>query len=143
MGIGDVQTSMATRMAGLKDVGIGKGAPAVQVFKELAKEGLLEEMPQSYQEQIFRNLATGRPWDEGVDEAAAQGLVAGIAMAGGHQASSKVLRATSTLKGEAKEGLRESMSKILGVAKTNELLGLREGAYERPGDIAQPSSWRK
>jgi len=139
-GIGDVQTSMATRMAGLKDVGLDTGAPAVQVFKELAKEGLLEEMPQSYQEQIFRNLATGRPWDEGVDEAAAQGLVAGIAMAGGHKASSKVLRATSSLGsaaegkiGEAKEGLRESMSKILGIAKTNELLGLREGAYERPG----------
>jgi hypothetical protein len=142
-GIGDVQTSMATRMAGLKDVGLDTGAPAVQVFKELAKEGLLEEMPQSYQEQIFRNLATGRPWDEGVDEAAAQGLVAGIAMAGGHKASSKVLRATSSLGsaaegkiGEAKEGLRESMSKILGVAKTNELLGLREGAYEAPGRVS-------
>jgi hypothetical protein len=143
MGIGDVQTSMATRMAGLKDVGLGTGTPAVQVFKELAKEGFFEEMPQSYQEQIFRNLATGRPWDEGVDEAAAQGLVLGTAMAGGHQASSKVLKATSSLADktqikldEAKEGLRESISKILGVAKTNELLGLREGAYERPGEIS-------
>jgi hypothetical protein len=144
LGIGDVQTSMATRMAGLKDVGMGTGTPAVQVFKELAKEGFLEEMPQSYQEQIFRNLATGKPWDEGVDEAAAQGLVAGVAMAGGHQASSRVLKATSSLTGAAKaklgevkadtqEGFRESMSKVLGIAKANELLGPREGAYERPG----------
>jgi len=138
-GIADVQTSMAARMAGFSDVNLGTGTSAAQVFKQLAKEGILEEMPQSYQEQIFRNLATERPWDEGVDEAAAQGLMAGIAMAGGHQASSRVLRAASSLSsvaegkiGEAKEGLRESMSKILGVAKTNELLGLREGAYERP-----------
>ena len=72
-GIGDVETEIAARTAGVKGVGIGKDPFAQSLFKEMAKEGLLEELPQSVQEQVFTNLATGRPWDEGVGKAAAQG----------------------------------------------------------------------
>uniref|UniRef100_A0A6M3KQ94 Putative methyltransferase n=1 Tax=viral metagenome TaxID=1070528 RepID=A0A6M3KQ94_9ZZZZ len=52
------------------------------VAKTMFKEGVLEEMPQSWQEQIFTNLALGKPWDEGISEAAAQGLVIGTLNAG-------------------------------------------------------------
>ncbi len=60
--------------------------------KELAKatfkEGVLEELPQSAQEQIWTNLAMGKPWDEGVGNAAAQGMVVGVAQGGGMHAYS-------------------------------------------------------
>ncbi len=45
-------------------------------------EGLLEELPQSAQEQIAQNLALGKPWKDGVAEAAAAGLLAGVATGG-------------------------------------------------------------
>ena len=54
-----------------------------EISKGMFKEGVLEEMPQSAQEQVFTNLALGNPWDEGVAEAAAQGMVAGAGMGGG------------------------------------------------------------
>ena len=92
-GIGDIQTHIAAKVAGLAGSGVGKGAKGTAFLKELltegAKEGVFEEMPQSATEQIFNNLATGRPWDEGVDKAAAQGLVLGASMAGIHVGASK------------------------------------------------------
>lgn len=54
-----------------------------EISKGAFKEGVLEEMPQSAQEQVFTNLALGKPWDEGVPEAAAQGMIAGAGMGGG------------------------------------------------------------
>lgn len=45
-------------------------------------EGLLEEMPQSAQEQAWQNLALDRPVGEGVAGAAAAGLLTGAAMGG-------------------------------------------------------------
>ena len=42
-----------------------------------ATEGILQELPQSAQEQIAQNVALGRPWDEGVGNAAAMGTLAG------------------------------------------------------------------
>ncbi len=47
-----------------------------------AAEGMLEEMPQSMQEQAWQNLALDKPLGEGVGEAAAQGLLAGAGMGG-------------------------------------------------------------
>lgn len=90
MGIGDVETDIAARSAGLTGISSSRGTAARAIVGEMGKEGLLEELPQSAQEQIFTNLATGRPWDEGVAEAAAQGAVAGAGMGGGHAAFSKV-----------------------------------------------------
>lgn len=83
-GIGDVETDIAARSAGAKGAGIGVGNFATRTGKEVAKESLLEEMPQSYQEKIMENLATGRPWDEGSTEAAARGGLAGFGMAASH-----------------------------------------------------------
>ena len=84
LGIGDLETDIAARSAGVKGAGIGGGNIATRTGKEMLKEGILEEMPQSYQEQAFQNLAMGKPWEEGTGSAAAQGLLAGAGMAGGH-----------------------------------------------------------
>ncbi|MFZ2809449.1 MAG: PLxRFG domain-containing protein [Desulfosalsimonadaceae bacterium] len=59
--------------------------------KAMFKEGALEEMPQSAQEQIFSNLAMGKPWSEGVAEAAGQGLVVGALQSGGMSVTSDVI----------------------------------------------------
>lgn len=86
-----------SKIPGFKDVEVGAAvagmggsaqrqtliAAGKEIAKGTFKEGVLEELPQSAQEQVFTNLATGKPWDEGVAEAAAQGMVAGAGMGGG------------------------------------------------------------
>lgn len=78
--------------AALAGMGGAKRQGLITAGREIAKgtfkEGVLEEMPQSAQEQVFTNLALGKPWDEGVAEAAAQGMVAGAGMGGGMTAYS-------------------------------------------------------
>jgi N12 class adenine-specific DNA methylase len=49
----------------------------------MVTEGLLEELPQSVQEQVWQNHAAGRPLDEGVNQAAVLGMLSGAAMGGG------------------------------------------------------------
>jgi hypothetical protein len=97
-GIGDVETDIATQagakaagISGLEGIGVSKGNTLRRIFTEAGKEGFLEELPQAAQEQIFTNVATGRPWDEGVGKAAAQGLGAGAGMGGGHAVISRAL----------------------------------------------------
>lgn len=81
-GFRDAETAIAT--AGM---GAGKNMGALAAAKEVAKaafsEGVLEEMPQSAVEQIFENLADGKPWDQGVGNAAATGMMTGAPMGGG------------------------------------------------------------
>ena len=88
-GLGDVETAIAARSAGVKDVGLNKASFGKALFGDMVKEGFFEEMPQSAQEQIFSNLATGKPWDTNVDKAAAKGLASGMGMAGGMVAYNK------------------------------------------------------
>ena len=76
--MGSAETALFT---GSKAAGV-KGSLPVRVAKSIFSEGVLEEMPQSAQEQIAQNVAMGKPWDEGVSEQAAMGLVTGGAMGG-------------------------------------------------------------
>jgi hypothetical protein len=103
-GAGTAAISYGTSLIpGLKDVevsavkallGAGERSTLLNAGKTIAKgvfkEGALEEMPQSLQEQIFTNLAMGKPWKEGVPEAAAQGLVVGSLQAGALATSTEV-----------------------------------------------------
>ena len=75
LGIGDLETDVAVRAAGVKGAGAGTGGFLSRIGKEFIKEGALEEMTQSAQEQAFQNIATGRPIGEGVEQAAASGLI--------------------------------------------------------------------
>lgn len=91
-GFRDIEAKAAT-----VGMGAGKGAGAAAAAKALAKdtfkEGVLEELPQSAQEQVWQNIALGKPWNEGVPEAAAQGMVAGAGMGGGMSAYSSGVEA--------------------------------------------------
>ena len=78
LGISDFETAMASgRLAGSKLGTAGRMGAGV------VTEGLLEEMPQSYQEQVAQNLAKGKPWDEGAAEAAGMGALVGGVMGAG------------------------------------------------------------
>lgn len=76
LGVADIDELLAAQKTGnipeetkSKLVAAAKGAIAESVF---------EELPQSIQEQILQNVATGRPYDEGVGEAAAAGLAVSL-----------------------------------------------------------------
>jgi hypothetical protein len=75
--------SMSIAEAGLGATRAGKMVAAKEVAKTAFSEGVLEELPQSMQEQIFQNLADGKPWDEGVANAGVIGAVVGGIQGGG------------------------------------------------------------
>lgn len=80
LGIADIDTLAA---GGVSTVG------KKSIIRKLAEggvsEGVLEELPQSVQEQMLSNAALDRPLFENVDNAAALGLLSGTAMGAGAQ----------------------------------------------------------
>lgn len=80
LGIGDINQLVAGVRSAAPEVQKGIARKMVEGF---AAEGLLQELPQSAQEQVAQNLALGRPWDEGVANAAAMGALAGGVMGAG------------------------------------------------------------
>lgn len=81
MGIADVDTLIAGGAGSATTKGFVR-----RVLEGAASEGLLEELPQSIQEQVAQNYALGKPLDEGVDQAAVLGMLAGGMMGGAAQA---------------------------------------------------------
>jgi hypothetical protein len=82
LGLSDLETSMAAGTLGENAGKAGLASYAKRIGAGTIQEGLLEEAPQSYQEQVWQNLASGKPWDEGAASAAAQGAIAGGLMGG-------------------------------------------------------------
>lgn len=90
----DVETTAGKVLAG---GGTGAGsvlAAGKNIARSMFSEGVLQELPQSMQEQVFTNLATGKPWNEGVMEAGGAGMVTGAGMGGTVQTGAEVLSAT-------------------------------------------------
>lgn len=79
VGITDIDVAMAGG-------GRGSGKLLPSMGKAFVQEGVLEEMPQSAQEQMFQNAALDRPLTEGMAESAATGMVLGGVMGAGAQA---------------------------------------------------------
>jgi hypothetical protein len=133
LGIDDVETAIAAKVAGVKGANnnIVKDPYVKSLFKTMTKEGLLEELPQSAQEQIFTNLATGRPWDEGVGKASAQGLVVGAAQAGGHVTVAKALQRVGRLVEEQVQEMKLA-EKRGGLPMTAEELARSKGFLGGP-----------
>ncbi|WP_198292120.1 PLxRFG domain-containing protein [Janthinobacterium sp. CG3] len=78
--MGDAATELAT---GARSAGV-KGGIAARAGREFVSEGVLEEMPQSAQEQYFTNIAQGEQDSmKGVGSAAGAGLVTGGVMGAG------------------------------------------------------------
>jgi len=80
MGITDIDTLFAEGAQG--SLALKKGI-AASVLGGIFSEGILEELPQSVQEQIMQNLALNRDPFEGIEDAAVLGTLAGAAMGGG------------------------------------------------------------
>lgn len=78
LGIGDVDTLLAGQVTDASQKGFVRKA-----IEGAVSEGVLEELPQSVQEQVNKNAALGRPLDEGVDKAAVMGTLTGGVMGGG------------------------------------------------------------
>ena len=78
LGIADIETLTA---GGSSEA--VKRSILVQAAKGALAEGALEELPQSFQEQMLQNFALGKDPMEGVAEAAATGLLSGGVMGGG------------------------------------------------------------
>ncbi|MBP7231326.1 MAG: PLxRFG domain-containing protein [Syntrophaceae bacterium] len=76
--IPDIDTLLAGADTGVKMDSVK--AVLKGIVGSAISEGALEELPQSAQEQMAQNIAIGKPMMEGVAEAAAQGLMAGMGM---------------------------------------------------------------
>jgi hypothetical protein len=81
LGIGDIDTLIAT--GGKGTAATAQKGFARKVVEGAVSEGILEELPQSVQEQVAQNYALGKPLTEGVDYAAVMGMLSGMAMGGG------------------------------------------------------------
>ena len=88
LGIADIETMLA---AGSLDGTTRRNLVQRLIFGAI-QEGGFEEFPQSIQEQILQNQATGRPLPEGVNQAAVMGAFAGAAMGVGVQAVARPAR---------------------------------------------------
>ncbi len=128
-GIGDIETEIAARAAGVRNVGVGQQGLLTNVRNEMIKEGVLEELPQGTQEQIFTNLATGRPWNEGVPEASAQSLMAGAGMGGGHAVLARALQKVEAIVGKYKpleDRLIDALDKEVATTETADRAAVEE-----------------
>lgn len=78
LGIADVDTLAAGGTAQATNKGL------IRRFAEGAlSEGVLEELPQSIQEQMWQNVATGQSLGQGAGQAGAMGMLSGGLMGGG------------------------------------------------------------
>ncbi|WP_172403187.1 PLxRFG domain-containing protein [Pseudomonas aeruginosa] len=86
LGIGDADTLLAGGANPGQLVSELASMPAksipLKVIEGAISEGFLEELPQSASEQVLQNLALGRDWASGLDEAMVMGTLAGMAMGG-------------------------------------------------------------
>ncbi|MBG4718162.1 hypothetical protein I5F71_02730 [Pseudomonas aeruginosa] len=78
LGISDIETMLAGGSAQAS----AKSLPR-RMLEGAVTEGALQELPQSMQEQAWQNVALDQPLGQGVAEAGAAGLLAGVAMGAG------------------------------------------------------------
>jgi hypothetical protein len=82
LGVVDIDAALAGQA--ISEAGQRKVQSSIlQAVKAGIGESVFEELPQSMQEQVISNIALDRDPMEGVAEAAAEGVVAGFALAGG------------------------------------------------------------
>jgi len=79
VGLHDVQSVLA----GAEASPAARAGLTKSVIYGAAQQGLVENLPQSVQNQIAQNYALGKPLDEGVDQAAVMGTLNGALMGAG------------------------------------------------------------
>lgn len=87
LGFDDVDNMMANGVQRGTIQEAAKDIPISSIPKSILagaiSEGILEELPQSVSEQALQNIALGKDWTEGLDDAIVMGTLAGMAMGGG------------------------------------------------------------
>lgn len=136
--VGDIDTILAGGASTAEKSGL-----LTSMFKAGLSEAALEELPQSGQEQVMRNLALNKPWDEGVAESMAMGVLAALPMGAGAGYSS--YRAGER-KSEAEEQQRQSTLARINAERAKQdadIAAIKEGnltaqyaGEERAADIA-------
>ncbi len=130
LGVVDVNTLLA---AGLTDSVAYQNLFRAIVFGAF-QEGVLEELPQSVQEQVLQNAATDRPLWEHVDTAAVMGTLAGAVMGGGAQVAALAGPRTTAPETRVDEPASGPPSGDVRVPEAPPPSG-------RPAPAAQPTSW--
>jgi N12 class adenine-specific DNA methylase len=140
-GVLGVLGGAVARKLGITDIDTllqGKYTPEVtkgfarRVLEGAVAEGLMEELPQSVQEQVAQNLALGKPLGEGVPQAAVLGALSGGLMGAGGNALTRP-RATMT----AGDAIRQEKQPEAGPVAKAANAGLEQAAQQ--ADALQPA----
>lgn len=136
--VGDIDTILAGGASPAEKSGL-----LTSMFKAGLSEAVLEELPQSGQEQVMRNLALDKPWDEGVAESMAMGVLAALPMGAGGGYSSYRAGAQKTA---AEEAERQATLSRINAERAQQDAGIAEARQateqaqyageERAADIA-------
>lgn len=134
LGVGDIDTILAGGVAKGDAGGLLKSA-----IKSALVESTVEELPQSMQEQIANNLSLGKPWDQGVAEAGAMGVLAAFPLGAGAGMVSQ--RAAAREQGEQDKLIKAEQQRIArskqeaaGAGKYTD--AIQYAAEERQADVA-------
>lgn len=133
-GLGDAEASMATSALG-RSTGATGSLPA-RIGKGAVSEGVLQEFPQSAQEQAWQNIGASQPWQTGVGEQAVEGLLAGSGMGGGIAAITGLTRQPEPPGAENRKAITQQGPSITAVPES---IGL--GNAEVGIDAAVQASW--
>lgn len=112
LGIDDIDTALARGNLDKGAVETAKRGFVTRLAGGGISEGLFEELPQSAQEQMWQNFATGRPIGEGVENAMAMGLLAGTTMGGGFQAVNYLADRQKTQRAEKSAEFLDGLNKL-------------------------------
>lgn len=92
----DPESLLARKFAGEAAQGPAQGNIASRMAAGGIREGLLEELPQSFQERVMQNVALGEPWMQGAGVEAGLGAVLGGAMGAGFNIRRSTIPAPTT-----------------------------------------------
>lgn len=124
MGLKDIDTLLAGAASNPR---AAKGVVR-RVLEGFVSEGALEELPQSISEQVMQNMALDRPLDEGVNQAAVLGLMAGGIMGAG----------ANVMSGGATD--RPGPGDILAAPDVDTAIKTAEQAIPKPATPATPAA---
>jgi hypothetical protein len=111
----------------------------LQAVKAGIGESVFEELPQSMQEQMVQNIALDRDPMEGVAEAAAQGVVAGFALAGSMTGGRQFLENRNIKNEEQNKKLLAAVNK----ESSEEDSGEEDSGEEASGAAESPKEQRR
>ena len=141
LGLGDIDTLLAS---GADDTvkALGVGEVARRVIGGGISEGAFEELPQSVQEQVWMNAATGKPLLAGTGSAGAQGLITGAAMGSGTNAYTSLVDATQPSETVLSGASADEVVASFAAEVDSELRGLVAPTYaqaQAPTEAAGPT----